>query len=360
MRSKEFWLAVDCCRHSFRRNSGIAATLPEDVHWQHFLEIVRFHRIEGIAWDCLSCHNSQLPEQVADELQLAALKIAANNLRAAQICLALRDSCREAEVPLLFLKGLSVGALAYAKPAVKSSIDIDLLIDPEHVLPAAAILRKNGFQLVAPAKSRDDQTLREWHRSWKESVWYSVHTKMQIDLHTRTSDNWRLIPRITVWSPRQDVQVGDGIVLPTFADEELFAYLAVHGASSAWFRLKWAADFAGFLSGKSAEAIEYLYRSSQRLDAGRAPALALLLANDLFGTLNRNPDLQRELNRDHGTTRLHRTSLKLLTRRPVEPTSIRFGTLPIHTTQLLLRPEFSYKLAETARQVRRLFNRPPA
>ena len=46
--------------------------------------------------------------------------------------------------------------------------------------------------------------------------------------------------------------------MPTLADEPLYAYLCVHGASSAWFRLKWIADLNALLAGRTAEEIAAL------------------------------------------------------------------------------------------------------
>ena len=82
---------------------------------------------------------------------------------------------------------------------------------------------------------------------------------------------------------RQLSPVAKGIELPTLGKDELFAYLTVHGASSAWFRLKWITDLAALLHGESADEIERLYDRSQQLGAGRAAAQALILANRLYG-----------------------------------------------------------------------------
>src|SRR6202008_1164170 len=80
----------------------------------------------------------------------------------------------------------------------------------------------------------------------------------------------------------QMVSITDGIALPTLANDELFAYLCVHGASSAWFRLKWVADLAAFLGGRSPEEIARLHDRAQEYGAGRAAAQALLLVEQIF------------------------------------------------------------------------------
>jgi hypothetical protein len=357
--SNEFTLAAECCRRAFKSSSYPAGPPPEKIDWTLLLRLARFHRIEGLVWSGLAPHRGKLPNEVSEQLQVAASEVAANNLRALQDCRNLQDAFERAKIPLLFLKGLSLGALAYGNPTIKSSIDIDLLIAPEDLLLSAAVLRRCGYRLVAPAGSGDDRLLVRWHRGWKESVWRDDRTRAQIDLHTRTADNPRLIPTIDVRSPSQQVEIGNGLTLPTLADEQLFAYLAVHGASSAWFRLKWIADFAGFLSGKASR-IGQFYHQSQELGAGHAAGQALLLADELFGTLAQNSELRATMGRDPATSRLFRTALGLLRRNAVEPTSLRWGTLPIHSTQLLLLPGIGYKMSEVSRQVRRLIDRPPA
>lgn len=348
-------LAVECCRRSFKGSSDIAAPSLQGIDWRKFSSVARFHRIQGLAWKGLSSHRTKLTQDLAEDLQAAASGIAASNLQALQECRTLLNAFDHAKIPLLFLKGLPLGALAYGNPAIKSSIDIDLLIDPKDLLSSAAVLQAVGYRLVAPAEFGK---LVRWHQGWKESVWRNDHARMQIDLHTRVADNPRLIPTIDVHSPSQLVEIGDGISLATLADDELFAYLTVHGASSAWFRLKWIADFAGFLSGKAAR-IGHFYHQSQDLGAGRAAGQALLLADELFGTLAGYPDLRAKLDRDPAASRLFRTALGLLTQNLAEPTSQRWGTLPIHSTQLLLLPGVGYKLSEMARQARRLVDRPP-
>jgi hypothetical protein len=350
--SSEFRLAVYCCATSFRGSDARPRLTAANVKWPSFLELARFHRIEGLGWNALASNGLSLPDGVQAALAEAASAIAAHNLRMAADCRALLNAFNGANIPLLFLKGLPLGALAYANPALKSAIDIDLLIDPADLQCAANLLRSAGYEFVGPRAFSDDRGLHEWHRGWKESVW--AKADLQIDLHTRTADNPRLISTIDAHSPRRLVLVSADVELPTLADEEQFAYLAVHGASSAWFRLKWISDFAGFVHGKSAEELTHLYRRSQELGGGRAAGQALLLADELFGTLEGCDALAGEMRRDRSIVSLYRTALHLVTGEPIEPTARRFGTFPIHRTQFQLMPGIGYKAAELSRQAARI------
>jgi hypothetical protein len=348
----EFRLALDCCRRSFASGAIEPIALPPTIDWAKFLHLISFHRIEGLAWNALS--GVEIPSETRAALAETASAIAVQNLQAGAECRSLLDRFETARVPLLFLKGLTLGALVYGNPAIKSAIDVDLLIEPNDLSMAVDLLRSAGYEFLAPNIPATDEALHGWHAAWKESVWTKASPRVQIDLHTRTSDNVRLAPTIDVHSARQRVEVAAGIHLPTLATDELFAYLAVHGASSAWFRLKWISDFAALVHGRSGEEIVRLYRRSQDLGAGRAAGQALLLADSLFNTLQSAPDLRAQLMSDRATRSLYCAALRLVTGAPREPTASRAGTLTIHWTQFLLLPGLGYKLSELRRQVSRL------
>ena len=189
-------------------------------------------------------------------------------------------------------------------------------------------------------------------------MWRNAALGTHVELHTALADHPMLLPGIDIRSPLQEVRVADGISLPTLRIEELFAYLAVHGASSAWFRLKWIADLAALLDGRSAQEIGSLYRRSQELGAGRAAGLALLLLDALFGT-PLPPPLLADLKRSRVNRWLLAASLRSMSGRAVatELGDLRLGTVWIHLTQFGLLPGLRYKLGELRRQASPLLGR---
>ncbi|MCY7339668.1 MAG: nucleotidyltransferase family protein, partial [Sphingomonas bacterium] len=156
-----------------------------------------------------------------------------------------------------------------------------------------------------------------------------------------------------IGGPGQSVRFAPGIEFTTLADDELFAYLAVQGASSAWFRLKWITDFAALLRGKDASDIVRLFDHSQRVGAGRAAGQALLLANFLYGCAL-GPDLKARLEADRLTRWLVANAMRMLRGQADhrDPTDVRFGTVLIHLSQLALLPGWRFKLSEAWRQGR--------
>jgi hypothetical protein len=340
VKSLELQLAAQCCRQTFV-GRGIDPELARRTDWSRFLDVVRFHRVQGLVSSGLRSAGVDAPPEVGSALSSDAESIAITNLAIAVESRALRSAFDAAGLDLLFVKGLTVGALAYPNPMLKMGWDIDLLIDGKQLGRAAELLRARGYRQVLPARK---VALEGWHRRHKESVWTSGD--LHVELHTRLADNRALIPRIDVHSPRQEVEVLAGQRLPTLARDELIAYLAVHGASSAWFRLKWITDFAALL--QRCDDLEPLYERTQQLGAGRAAGQAFLLADAVYGSLA-GTDLRARLEREGRARWLASAALDQLAGQR-EPTETRLGTARIHFTQFLLLPGVGFAVGELWRQ----------
>ena len=336
--TRELALVVACCAAAF---GGCDRPVScEGIGWSKFVRLARFHRVQGLVWNGLKSSGID-----AEALALDAQSIVATNLRIAREARALKTHFDEAGISLLFVKGLTLGALAYPNPPLKMGWDIDLLVAPEDLSQAGRILAECGYRPELPSNL---SKLGSWHRRHKESVWRQ--DDLYVELHTQLADNPSLIPTIDVRSCRQDVEVATGITLPTFATDELFAYLCIHGASSAWFRLKWITDLAALIHGLPAAEIERLYERSQELGAYRAADQALLLADVLYGSLD-GTNLREKLHQTRSSRILFEAALNQLNNSS-EPTERRLGTWRIHWTQLLLKRGLGFKAGEALRQVR--------
>jgi hypothetical protein len=344
----EFLLLVELCRRSFAAtDQALVRELAASSDWQRFVRLARFHRVQGLVAHAL--HDLDIaPHAERRELLKDGEVIAALGLRQAQECGELHALAEARGLSLLFLKGLTVGAIAYGNPFLKMGWDVDILVERERLADAADLLRQRGFQLIVPTAESD---LMRWHGRRKESAWIRPVDRMYVELHTRLADSPWLIPAIGMSSPAQWVRITRGVILPTLADDELLAYLCVHGASSAWFRLKWITDVAALLQRHRPAEIERLYERTQQLGAARAAAQAFLLADQLYGTLS-GTNLAESLRTSWANRLLSEAAFRQLTMpaEPREPTSIPLGTWRIHLTQLFLQPGASFKIQEFGRQ----------
>lgn len=341
----EFALAVECCRLAFDPSRvATVSALAAKVDWQKMLALCDRHRITGLAWNAIKSADTAIPGEAAEAFAHAARTIAEAGLRSVGQSVALVEAFTKSDIPLVFLKGLTIGQIAYGNPFLKLSSDIDLLVAPHDLERVAAVLEQCGYVLRRPSAILH---LRDWHRTHHESEWIIPGERLLLELHSRLVDNPSLIPSIGMESPKQMVSVA-GQALPTLTNDELFAYLCVHGATSAWFRLKWVSDLAGAIRDFKPSEVERLYRRAVALGAGRAPAQALLLAERLFG-IGLSETLRAEIARDPVNRWLAAIGLRQLL--ADEPTRRPFGTAAIHVSQLLLGKGMGFKIRELGGQV---------
>lgn len=345
--SPEFALLVECCRWNFVSVDRSVIRPQAGLDWHRFLRLVRLHRVQGLA--SAARVQAEVPESIASALSTDAKEVAASNLKAAAECARLQTNFENSRVDLLFFKGLTLSALAYRDPFIKMSSDIDILVHRRAIDQAAAILREMGYRPVVPAGGTS-QAIASWHARNKESAWLNDSNGAYVELHGGLANNGRLIPSIGMDSARQCVEIGHGVALPTLNTDDLLAYLFVHGASSAWFRLKWLSDVCALLNGLGPERTEHVFRSAVAKKAGRAPAQALLLGEQLFG-LPLTHWTRAEIRRDPTSRLLAKAALRAISRSQ-EPTDRFGGTLLFHLTQPLMLEGWAFAMNETSRQVR--------
>jgi hypothetical protein len=350
---REFQLVAACCRWppSPARDSAVLAAAA-GIDWDLAARIAGRHRVEGLVWNALRQAGAAVPDDVGGRLRAASARIIRQNLMLTAESLRLAGLLGEAGIRPLFVKGVSLGVLAYGSIGPKMGWDIDLLVPPGAVEAAARVLEAAGYRLASPEGARGRERLGLWHRHWKESVWTTPDGRLTVELHSRLNDNPMLLPDVGSDSPRRPVEVSKGKFLETLRTDELFAYLCIHGASSAWFRLKWIADVGALIGACPPGEIERLYRRSQDLGAGRAPAQALLLCERLFAT-PLPPALAAELRSDRVNRWLLAIALRKLAGRTLtaELNQKLLGTGTIHLMQFALLPGLRFKYAEFRRQL---------
>lgn len=278
----EFLLAAACCiwPPSKRRVHAILAAAESPIDWERFLRVARRQRVQGLAHYALASTGVKLPSSVAQELAKAGERIAWGNLLQAAESVRLQRLFDQAGIPVVFVKGVSLAVLAYSSLAFKHSNDIDLLVHRENTLAALILLEREHYSLKKPL----DNVQRRIFIAYGHELSLRHRKKMlQVDLHWALTPNPLHLKDVHLSSPGQMVTLfGEGRI-HTLDDETLFAYLCVHGAVHAWSRLKWLADLAAFLSGKSADSIAQMYQMADTRGAGICAAQALLLCHRLLG-----------------------------------------------------------------------------
>jgi hypothetical protein len=253
----------------------------------------------------------------------------------------------EAGLPVLFVKGASLAMLAFGNLGLRGGDDIDLLVSWETLPAATALLASAGYHRFDPPTDMNDTQLQLLLAIRKDLGFVHQVSGLRIELHWRLFLNPHAMAENSIMAASRLVPLGGSAGLRTMGEDDLFAYLCLHGALHSWYRLKWLADVNALLAVCSDDDIQRLMRAAEIRGAERAVKQALLLCQQLLG-ISLPDRLMSQLNKSAMTRWLAATALNAMTvgGGEYEPRGQPFGTTRGSLSTFLLSRSWRYRLAE--------------
>jgi hypothetical protein len=188
------------------------------------------------------------------------------------------DAFGKAGIETILVKGPIVSYLAYEDPAVRSYVDLDLLVRDAAILPAHRILTALGFEAdVSEAAVLAGKIPGEY-------LFKRAGTQQIIELHTEKTFRYYPRPmRIEDLFVRQRRLTLEGRDVPALCLEDELVLNCVHGAKHFWERLMWPADIAAIVARHPEVAWERVREAARDVGAERMVHVGLLLAESLLG-----------------------------------------------------------------------------
>ncbi len=243
--SREFLFLVNAldCEGAADRLRYLDSLLAEPFDWALVRKLLSRHRV--LALFVFNLRSAGLWEAVPDcERTFLEGDLRANQLRqlgAIRELIEVTEALESKDLEVLCLKGPVLGVLLHKDPLLRHYSDLDLFVRCADIPRAVSVLIGLGFRLL---------DLQDIHlRTSADPVWkhlYHLHLvrgQLSIELHWRLSRNDRLmgISLESLFAEKQGVILG-GTVLNTLGNRHLSDYIALHGASHCWNRLKWLHD----------------------------------------------------------------------------------------------------------------------
>jgi hypothetical protein len=345
--SPELRLCAACAiwPHTDRRTEAIRTAIAAPLDWSRFVRVAERHRVIGLVRDGLTQARPHVPPAIAREIGVEAATLVRKNLTMAAEALKLQRLFDEANLPVLFIKGTSLAVLAFGNLGLSGGDDIDLLLPKEAIPAATAIVERAGYRRIDPPPDISDAQLQLLMPLRKDLGFIHQATGLRIELHWRLFLNSHAIAETSIMAASRVVLLAGDVGLRTMGEEDLFAYLCMHGALHWWYRLKWLADVNALLASMPESGVERLIRSAEARGIGRAVAQALLLCQKLF-----HSPLPASLTAtlDEGATMrwLVTTALNAMTIDEHTPHQVRFGTTRGSLSTVLLSRSWRYQLEE--------------
>ena len=347
--NKEFALAAACSiwPPSDRRNAAIEEATRSGLDWERFVRVATRQRVIGLVHDGLMRAHVTVPESIAKAIGNAARLQTQTNLQFAGELIRLHRAFEKQGLPVTYFKGIPTAIDIYGDIGIRHTKDLDLLVSPEQIADASAVLEATGYNRFSPPTSVEGARLRTLIQTGKDFVFvHKDNPTLEVELHWRLFNNKEFVETLPRHAEFKQYPSLDGITLRTFVGDVLFTYLCAHGAVFAWARLKWLADIGALLA-KDPTQTERLYRVASALGAGRAAAQAILLCKHLLGT-DLSENLVSELEGDTAVRRLFGLAMTAMTSggAETEPYDLKDGLRPMTLSPWLLGRSRRFLLGE--------------
>lgn len=255
-------------------SASITVLADQVVDWGWFHRAAKGHGVLPLAYRRLVAAGID-PPGMGD----TAAAIARTNLRLTAELAAIARDFSQAGIPLLAWKGPTLALQLWGDLGHRQFRDLDLLVHPQGIGPAVALLEGRGYALATPVTGARGRGLL---RRDCEAVFIRHGTADRVELHWAFVPPWAVFGLGTAeaWSRRQAVPLG-GEEIWSLAPEDLFLSLAAHGTRHAWERLGWIVD-VGQLAASPELDWEMLLARARALHAERMTLLAASLAHRLL------------------------------------------------------------------------------
>ncbi|MFK7849177.1 MAG: nucleotidyltransferase family protein [Rhodothermales bacterium] len=253
------------------------------LRWDEVIRLGRRHGGMPLFYKTLKDRpHALVPANIKTRLQNDFHRIGMHISMQIEMLRKVNSSFNAAGIPLLFFKGIQLGAQAYGNPIWRKPGDLDILIHAHQIDDARAVLTNLGFDTRMSPVQEEEQIARQqqltfYGKTTDVDVHFSLQQRSFLKMsYAATFDSENVWKRATHFD-------FDGISIPCLSAEDQFCLLCVHSAKHGWYRLYMMADIAAFMANVKLNWHKVSIRA-KRIKAERMLSLSVLLANKLFET----------------------------------------------------------------------------
>lgn len=274
------WIAPPALERD--QTDKIASLCRAGIDWDVFVALVRRHGVPALAYSTLCRYADKwLPELVRKTLRernstsrLQALYQAAELARLIKLLAG-------QGVAVIPLKGVFLSHQLYGDMGMRTSVDLDILVKPEHVDLADHILEAEGYscdyhglQLTARQKQQFRSHLPHYD---------FTHSKSGLHVELHWNFGLWLPGQMTAFLLHSKQQEWQGMSVDCLDDDATLLLLCEHGARHLWSSMKWLGDVARLLSSERSTGWGTLLERATEFDLSRILAHSALMVHWIYG-----------------------------------------------------------------------------
>ncbi|MFC4320698.1 nucleotidyltransferase domain-containing protein [Litchfieldia salsa] len=271
---KELVTILELIRGEKSLSTGIDMT-----KWDEFLELSLHHRVYPILFTKLK--NLENYPELNTTIQSLTQNYRRNTFIMLHLCGEMEAVAKlfsEEKICPLFLKGPVLAADLYGDISLRTSGDLDILVPFEQLNQAESLLLSQGYEKDEYIES----VLDDWKWRHHHFTYFHPTKGVKLEIH------WRLNPAPgkepsfeELWQRKRQSSITS---FPVYflGKEDLFFFLATHGARHGWSRLRWLLDIHQLVEKELNW--KFLYHLLEKYQCVQIGGQSLILASNLFHT----------------------------------------------------------------------------
>lgn len=275
--SKELCLLLEILKIDDENSiKKLSIELPKDIDWEKFLSLTRHHRVYPLIYSKLIKINEKIvPSYVIQTLYKDYKKNTFQMLHLSGEMEQVSKVFTENQIRLLFLKGPVMAADLYGDISLRTSKDLDILIQITDLKRADEILVILGYE------KEEEIPFAKWKWMNHHVTYFHPQKGIEIEVHWRIHPYPTKVPNFNELWERKRISEITSYPVYYLGVDDLFLFLVEHGARHAWFRLRWLVDIDQILRKRITNNNNILQKNQQNNYSG---GQAIILASQLLNT----------------------------------------------------------------------------
>lgn len=279
--------AADLMLQAIRRRYGaaspaqVAEAAARVTDWDGVFRLAHTHAVTPLLYEGLA-GDVPVPDAARADLEDRVQANRVRNLELTGELARLLDRFQRDGLRPVPYKGPVLAAQAYGDVALRSFVDLDILLRPDEVDRARVLMQADRYREPQPITPR----------RWRHMRANGHDLKLTRDDRYVVELQWAVIdraegarPEIEPMLDRASTTDVAGRPMPTLAPEDLLLTLCAHGSVHLWERLAWACDVAELLRATPDLDVELVGRRAAEAGARRVLMLGTEMSARLTGHL---------------------------------------------------------------------------
>ncbi|HEX3717560.1 MAG TPA: nucleotidyltransferase family protein [Verrucomicrobiae bacterium] len=264
------------------KRETVRRLVSQCTNWDYVVEAARHHGITALVTSSLERRAADIVPRKSSEILSRRFRAnAARNLFLTRELLLLIREFGAHGINVIPFKGPVLAITAYGNVALREFLDLDILVQKEHIVRAGQLLTQWGYQQPVSQTSGGGSSHVE---SQLGCDFWRKDGRVSVELHWSFIQRWLgfQVDLEAVWRTPPSVPIG-GMNVLSLPAETMLLYLCAHGTKHRWRRLCWVVDIAQVMEHEAALDWDKLLKTSKHMGSRRTFFLGLRLAHFLLG-----------------------------------------------------------------------------